>query len=63
LTVWAATWVGSVLAPAPAAASPARLVSGGRPAAGTDGWQAVAVTVPLVVVLFGLALTGHRRAR
>jgi hypothetical protein len=58
-----AAGTGSYSVPVPIAARPARLVSESRPVAATDGWKAMALAVPLVVVLFGLVLTGQRRAR
>jgi hypothetical protein len=54
----------STMSPAvPIAARPARLVSESRPVAATDGWKAMAVAVPLVVVLLGLVLVEQRRDR
>jgi plastocyanin len=46
----------------PVAARPARFVTEGRPDPSDDGWKAMAVALPLVVVLTGLVLAARRRA-
>jgi plastocyanin len=52
---------GSSTAVVPINAGPARFVAGGPAEPASDGWKAVAVAIPLVVVLTGLVLAGRRR--
>jgi plastocyanin len=53
---------GTTSAVVPLDAGPARYVAGGQPEPAPDGWKAVAVAIPLVVVLTGLVLAERRRA-